>query len=155
VSTANPLGIDVSRPRLIWQVQSDERNQRQTAYQILVADSKELLKNDQGDLWDSGKIVNDETVNIVFVGKALTSGEECFWKIKVWDKNGKASDWSAPASWSMGLVEQSDWQGKWIGWDQGEKTNDFKGATWIWFPEGNPAVSAKVSTCYFRRVLGF
>jgi len=72
--------------------------------------------------------------------------------VKVWDKYGKASDWSAPAEWSIGLLEQSDWQGKWIGLDQGEKTNDFGGAQWIWFPEGNPADRAPVCTRYFRRV---
>src|SRR5260370_29284757 len=65
----NPLGIDVAQPRLIWQVQSDERNQTQTAYQILVASSKELLQNNHGDLWDSGGIFSDEIVNIAYSGQ--------------------------------------------------------------------------------------
>ena len=149
---SNPLGIDVDQPRLIWQVQSDERDQRQSAYQILVASSKELLQNNLGDLWDSGKIYSDETVGIAYSGKPLASGTTCFWKVKVWDNHGRASHWSAPAKWSIGLLEQTDWQGKWIGLDQGEKTNDFGGAQWIWFPEGNPAESAPVCTRYFRRV---
>jgi len=149
---SNPLGIDVAQPRLIWQMQSDERNQGQTAYEILVAGSKELLQNDHGDLWDSGKISSDETANIVYAGKPLTSGEQCFWKVRVWDKNGRASTWSTPARWSMGLLDQGDWRGKWIGLDQGEKTNDFGGANWIWFPEGNPADRAPVATRYFRHV---
>ncbi len=148
----NPLGLDVAQPRLFWQVESGERDQAQTAYQLLVASSEKLLKAGKGDLWDSGKISSDETVNIVYAGKPLTSGEPCFWKVKVWDKNGKASDWSAPAKWSMGLLEPSDWQGKWIGLDQGGKTNSFAGANWMWFPEGNPAESAPVCERYFRRV---
>ncbi len=148
----NPMGIDVAQPRLFWQVQSRERDEVQTAYQILVASSKEQLEKNHGDLWDTGKIAGDDTVNIAYAGKLLVSGMPCFWKVKVWDKNGEASDWSAPARWSMGLLEQSDWQGKWIGWDNGEKTNDFGGATWIWFPEGNPAERAPVCTRYFRRV---
>ncbi|MEJ0091649.1 MAG: family 78 glycoside hydrolase catalytic domain [Limisphaerales bacterium] len=148
----NPPGIDVTQPRLSWQVQSNERDQKQIAYQILVASSNELLEKNQGDLWDSSKIYSDDTVNITYSGKALSSGAGCFWKVRIWDKSNKASDWSAPAMWSMGLLEQSDWQGKWIGWDQGEKTNDFAGANWIWFPEGNPAESAPVCTRYFRRV---
>ncbi len=53
--------------------------------------------------------------------------------------------------WSMGLMAPADWQGKWIGLDQGESTNEFSGAKWIWFPEGNPAASAPVGTRYFRR----
>jgi len=148
----NPLGIDEVQPRLMWQVQAGERNQGQTAYQILVASSNELLRNNQGDLWDSGRVASDETVNIVYSGSPLASGRECFWKVKVWDKNGGESAWSTPASWSMGLLEPSDWQGQWIGWDQGTSTNDFSGAQWIWYPEGNPAVSAPVATRYFRRV---
>jgi alpha-L-rhamnosidase len=149
---SNPSGIDVVQPRLSWQVQSGERDQGQSACQILVADNQELLQKNQGNLWDSGKVAGDDTVNIAYAGKPLASGEQCFWKIKVWDKNGEASGWSAPARWSMGLLQQSDWQGKWIGLDHGEKTNDFGGAQWIWFPEGNPAESAPVSTRYFRRV---
>ena len=148
---SNPLGIDVVQPRLFWQMQSDERDQMQTAYQILVASSENTLQKNEGDLWNSGKVVGDETINIIYSGKPLKSGAQCFWKVKIWDKTGKASDWSAPAKWSIGLLEQTDWQGQWIGLDQGEKTNDFGGAQWIWFPEGNPAESAPVCTRYFRR----
>lgn len=148
----NPLGIDEVQPRLIWQVQSDERNQAQTAYQILVASSKELLQNNHGDFWDSGRISSDETVNIAYSGKPLTSGARCFWKVRIWDKKGRASAWSAPAMWSMGLLAPEDWRGKWIGLEQGESTNPLDGAKWIWFPEGEPAVSAPVGTRYFRRV---
>ena len=148
----NPLGLDVLKPHLMWQVQSRERDQVQTAYEILVADSDELLKNDQGNLWDSGKISSDETVNLAYVGKPLTSGAQCFWKVRIWDRNGKPSAWSKPARWSMGLLAPEDWQGKWIGWDQGETTNDLGGAKWIWFPEGDPAASAPVGMRYFRHV---
>ena len=146
----NPLGIDVAQPHLNWQVQSHERNQAQTAYQILVAGSKDLLHKNQGSLWDSGKISSDETVNLVYSGKPLASGVQCFWKVRAWDKNGRASDWSAPAMWSMGLLKPEDWQGKWIGLDQGESADPLDRAKWIWFPDGNPADSAPVSTRYFR-----
>jgi alpha-L-rhamnosidase len=148
----NPLGIDVARPRLIWQVQSDERDQGQAGYQILVATSKKLLQNDQGDLWDTGRISSHESINIAYAGKPLASGMRCFWKVRVWDKKGRASHWSAPAVWSMGLLAPEDWQGKWIGLDGGESPNPLGGAQWIWYPEGNPAASAPVGTRYFRRV---
>jgi alpha-L-rhamnosidase len=149
---SNPLSIDVTRPRLSWQVESTERGQRQTAYEILVADSSGLLENNQGNLWDSGKISSDETVNLAYSGQPLASGGQCFWKVRIWDRKGKPSAWSRPAMWSMGLLAPEDWQGKWIGWDQGDVTNDFDGAKWIWFPEGDPAASAPVGTRYFRRV---
>jgi alpha-L-rhamnosidase len=147
----NPLGIDVAQPHLIWQVQSDERNQSQSAYEILVADSKELLGENHGDLWDSGKISSDETVGIIYSGKPLTSGLQCFWKVRVWDQHGRPSAWSKPALWSMGLLKHRDWQGDWIGLDKGETSYDFDGAKWVWFPEGNPAENAPVGTRYFRR----
>jgi alpha-L-rhamnosidase len=149
---ADPLGIDVTQPRLSWQVQSTERDQRQSAYEILVADSQELLQHDRGNLWDSGRIAGDQTVNLTYSGRPLASGVRCFWKVKVWDQNGKPSNWSKPALWSMGLLAAQDWQGQWIGSDEGEPPYEFSDAKWLWYPEGNPAESAPVCTRYFRHV---
>ncbi len=110
---SNPLGIDETRPRLSWRVESPERGQKQTAYRILVASAKDLLARESGDLWDSGKIAGDDTVNVSYQGRALRSREQCFWKVCVWDKNGQAT-WSEPAGWTMGLLEPSDWTAKYI-----------------------------------------
>jgi len=109
----NPAGIDEVQPRLSWRVESSERGQKQTAYQILVASSPELLQANTGDLWDSGKISSDETVNIAYAGKPLASRQQCFWKVCVWDKDGKAK-WSDPAAWTMGLLQSEDWQADYI-----------------------------------------
>src|SRR3989442_7073768 len=65
----NPVGIDERQPRLTWRVESNERGQRQTAYQLLVASEEKTLKADSGDLWDSGKVGSEETVNVVYKGK--------------------------------------------------------------------------------------
>lgn len=111
---ANPLGVDVARPRLGWVVQSDIRGQRQTAYRILVARSRESLSQDNGDLWDSGKINSAKSIQIVYAGEKLQSGMECFWKVMIWAQNGKASPWSKSAKWEMGLLSEADWQGYWI-----------------------------------------
>src|SRR5271157_3266500 len=119
---ANPLGIDVSWPRLSWIVTSAERGQRQTEYQVLVASSNADLMLDQGDLWDSGQVKSDDTTAIVYGGKPLSSNQPCSWKVKVWDKDGKPSTWSSPAIWSMGLLEPSDWKGEWIGHDRPRET---------------------------------
>ncbi|MGN6554811.1 MAG: family 78 glycoside hydrolase catalytic domain [Verrucomicrobiota bacterium] len=109
----NPLGIDEARPRLTWSVESDDRGEKQTAYQILAASSEALLAKNQGDLWDSGKVMSDATVNIVYDGRPLTSRQSCFWKVRVWDKDGRA-DWSRPAFWTMGLLQPQDWQANYI-----------------------------------------
>ncbi len=110
----NPPGIDEPHPRLSWVVESSQRGQRQTAYQILVASDADLLGKGQGDLWDSGKVAGDHTTGIVYDGEALASQERCFWKLKVWDKGGKASAWSEPATWSMGLLRPRDWKAQYI-----------------------------------------
>ena len=81
-------------PRLSWTLQSDRRGQRQTAYQVLVASSPELLGKQQGDLWDSGRVASDETAQVAYAGKPLGSRQACFWKVRAWDRDGKPSDWS-------------------------------------------------------------
>ncbi len=112
----NPLGIDNVNPRLSWKMlnASNTRGQKQTAYQVLVASSLKILNKGKGDLWDSGKTPSTQSVNNVYSGKALSSNQQCFWKVRVWDANGKVSAWSAPAKFSMGLLNATDWQGAWI-----------------------------------------
>ena len=79
---ANPLGIDVRTPRLSWQLQSSARGERQTAYRVLVASSSDLLKNGQGDLWDSGKVDSDQSIQLRYAGKPLPARQSCFWKVQ-------------------------------------------------------------------------
>src|SRR5438552_13925311 len=79
----NPLGIDKEHPRFDWRLSSDQpdvRDQKQTAYQLLVASSEENLKQNHGDLWDSGIVKSDETAQIVYVGKSLASEQRAYWK---------------------------------------------------------------------------
>ncbi len=120
----NPLGIDVAKPRLSWVIEdrgqkSEVRGQMQTAYQILVARSHELLAKDQGDLWDSGKVESDQSVHVEYAGKPLASGMHCFWKVRVWLQTSDlrpptSSSWSEPAHWSMGLLKPEAWSAKWL-----------------------------------------
>ncbi len=111
---ANPFGIDAMQPQLSWVIESDRRGERQTAYQVLVASSPELLGQDQGDLWDSGQVKSDQSIHVEYAGKPLASRMSCYWKVRVWDQHEKSSDWSQPASWTMGLLNPTDWQAKWI-----------------------------------------
>ena len=117
----NPLGIDITEPRLSWISQSEKRGWKQSAYQILVASSQENLDQDRGDLWDSGKVEAEQSIQIPYAGKALLSHTPCFWKVKAWDQNGAASPWSQTATWSMGLLNEADWQAQWIGHDKAVK----------------------------------
>ncbi len=111
----NPSAVDEKQPRLSWELRSEERGQKQTAYQVLVASTPEKLASNGGDLWDSGRIAATQSAHVIYRGRELTSRQRCYWKVRVWDGHGKASDWSAPASWTMGLLRREDWDpARWI-----------------------------------------
>jgi hypothetical protein len=112
-----PLGIDSANPGLDWILQASEPSARgltQSAYHILVTSSQERLAKDTGDLWDSGKVASDQTYQIAYEGKPLKSDEVVWWKVRVWDGTGKVSAWSAPAQWTMGVLNPNDWHAQWI-----------------------------------------
>ena len=115
----NLLGVDVTRPRFSWVLKSGSRGQMQTAYQVLVASSEENLTAGIGDKWDSGKQESGQSVNVTYQGKALESGEKCWWKVRVWNQSDRASVFSEQTTFEMGLLEPNDWQGEWISSDEG------------------------------------
>ena len=108
---SNPIGIDVAAPRFSWVLKSDERGQKQTAYQVVVASTEERLATGEGDLWDSGKVASDRTLQVDYAGRALMSRQRCCWKVRAWDKDGQPSPWSEVATWSMGLLQPKDSRG--------------------------------------------
>lgn len=110
----NPLGIDATSPRLSWIITSEQRGEKQQAYQILVASTPTLLSQDRGDLWDSGKVKSDDTTQIVYAGHPLQSRQSCFWKVRIWDRTNTPGAWSPAAQWHMGLLQSADWKAKWI-----------------------------------------
>ncbi len=100
----NPLGVDTTAPRLSWVLESPEQDAVQSAYQIVCGDG----------VWDSGKVLSAQSVSVAYAGLALTSGQHVFWRVRVWDGTGQASEWSEPAFWQMGLLEDEDWMAQWI-----------------------------------------
>ncbi len=120
----NPMVVDALTPRLSWinLAGENERGQIQTAWEIRVAGSKELLIAGRTDLWNSGKVISGQSVNIPYAGKPLISRQDCWWQVRVWDRTDKVSHWSEPACWSMGLLSPDEWKAHWIGapW-QGEE----------------------------------
>jgi alpha-L-rhamnosidase len=111
----NPLGIDVERPRLSWMLSPAAGVRGQSSYRVLVASNREVLQKDQGDLWDSGRVISAQSTWIEYAGRKLNSRQQVFWKVRVWSDIGNVSAWSAQAFWSMGLLQASDWRSKWIG----------------------------------------
>ncbi|MBE8722005.1 family 78 glycoside hydrolase catalytic domain [Sphingobacterium pedocola] len=109
--------VDERVPRLSWELTAKKHNQFQSAYQVIVASSLKKLKRNEGDLWDSGKQTSQATNQIVYDGVALSSRQRVWWKVKVWDANNRQGKWSEVNHWEMGLLNQSDWHAKWIGYD--------------------------------------
>jgi hypothetical protein len=110
----DPMGIDVGKPRLSWRVESSQQGQRQSAWQLLVGSSPDVLEQNRGDLWDSGRIATDQTTFVPYAGAQLASSRRVFWKVRAWDREGHESPWSEPATWTMGLLTPEEWKGVWI-----------------------------------------
>ncbi len=146
-----PIGVDLPQPALSWQMEqtAGPRGQKQTAYQILVSSTTAKLAANDGDLWDSGQISSGQSLHVRYGGAALPSRQRCHWKVRVWDKDGNPSAWSAPSQWTMGLLNPADWSATWIA----HSASGFDGAEWIWFNEGNPASNAPPATRQFRRTI--
>jgi alpha-L-rhamnosidase len=111
----NPLGIDATLPRLSWQLTSTQRNTVQAAYQVEVATSATALARGTSLLWDSGKVLSDQSVFVAYGGPPVVSRTRYVWRVRVWDASGRASPWSAVAYWETGLLQASDWTAGWIG----------------------------------------
>ena len=106
----NPLGIDIQKPRLSWQITSSEENLLQMAYEIKVTDQTANGKL----IWTSGKVNSPQSVNVVYLGPALRSMQRVYWQVRVWDNKNKATKWSEPAYWEMGILEPESWKANWI-----------------------------------------
>ncbi|WP_432020946.1 family 78 glycoside hydrolase catalytic domain [Streptomyces sp. 1222.5] len=142
-----PLGVDAPKPRFGWTLDSATPQQHQAAYQIRVS----TTGAGNEDLWDSGRVSSAEQIDIGYDGTSLSSLTRYHWHVRVWDTQGRASAWSDPQWFETGLLDSAtEWHGAFIG--QAAAPN-FAGASWIWYPEGNPASSAPAGTRYFRRTL--
>jgi alpha-L-rhamnosidase len=107
---SNPIGLDVTVPRFSWKLLSDRRDVMQTAYRVEVSESAGF----HNYVWDSGKVKSDSSVFISYKGQPLQSGKKYFWRVQVWDNNGKSSGWSQSAWWQTALFNESDWKAQWI-----------------------------------------
>ena len=114
----NPVGVDEHTPRFSWRLEADNKGVRQTAYQIMVASSKEQLAK-HPDLWNSGKVMSDQNTFVVYDGKPLHSAQKYYWKVKVWTNKGQGEYEQSPGTFVTGLFKESEWaHARWIGYEK-------------------------------------
>ncbi len=136
----NPEGIDVVEPRLSWQIKSESNQVNQVGYQIIVASTLENLNANKADLWDSGKVESNESVNVVCNGKTLDSRKEAYWKVRVWTNKGEFQS-NEMAHFSMGILTYSEWKStRWIGYDKIAASDSV-------------STFSRLSARYFRKVI--
>ena len=104
-----PLAIDNTSPHFSWEMRSKENAMGISAYQILVATEPGRLNEKEADLWNSGKVEKDASLGIVYEGKKLAPRSLAYWKVRVWNQEGVASDWSANSLFGIGILEEKDW----------------------------------------------
>lgn len=142
----NPTGLDIIKPRFSWQLESDKRNVMQAAYEIRVSDDSTFLSKENRLDWNSGKVLNDQSVHVPYLGKQLESGKKYYWQVRVWDNSGNASGWSKRSYWQMGLLDKSLWKANWIG--VGYKEDTLLRPSPLFRKEFSPTKNIKTATAY-------
>ncbi|MGD0478743.1 MAG: family 78 glycoside hydrolase catalytic domain [Terracidiphilus sp.] len=140
----NPLGIDDATPKFSWQLRDAEPGAKQTAYEVMVASSPELLAQGKADVWSSGRVVSEQSLNVSYSGPALKPSTRSFWCVKLWGADGKAYAASERGWWETGLMSQDAWKAQWIGYETPEEaTVRHAPAEWIANPDAKSPAIAK------------
>jgi alpha-L-rhamnosidase len=134
-SLDRPLGDDAKEPLLSWKLQDGRVGAKQTAYRVLVASASKLLENGRADVWDSGRVESDHSVDIPYGGPQLMPETRYYWRVEVWDMNGKAYPLSDASWWETGLLDPANWRAQWIGYEDPEQKSVREAqAEWITNP---------------------
>ena len=127
----SPAWIAARVPRLSWSMVSGRPGARQSAYRIQAASTSALLETSP-DLWDSGWVESDRSLEILWGGAPLESRQTVFWHVLLRDEAGHEFPPCETASFEVSLLKPEDWSAK-----------------WIFFDGNNPSCSAPCP--YFRR----
>lgn len=146
----NPIGIDNTVPRLSWQTENNKKDWLQTAYQIVVSTSPNFLSNKKYIIWDSGIVFSGESVSIPYNGSKLESGKRYWWSVRVWDKEKEKSKWAKPAFWEMGLLNEAEWEAKWISHNNPQEQAQHDSVKWVWVSGVDPLKVPLNTVAWFR-----
>jgi alpha-L-rhamnosidase len=148
---SNPMAIERAATRFTWMSTDTRRGEAQTAYQILVASSPDLLTGGKGDYWDSGKVDSDNSASVEYAGKALPPATRVWWKVRVWDQTGQPGPYSVPAYFDTGL-NQNEWTARYI-WDGTTNLNNFAYFRKTFLVTKNPGLARVYVTAHNDYVL--
>ena len=147
----NPTAIESAEPSFSWAVKASGFNKSQSAYQILVASSMDKLNEKEADLWNSNKVPGSKSVYVKYRGKDLQPTQKYYWKVKIWDEKGQASNWSSLASFRMGLMDTSNWgDSKWISLNKDTRTSPHRFRKYKVGRMKEPEMVAGHAAAYFR-----
>jgi alpha-L-rhamnosidase len=142
---ANPLGVDPAQVRFGWKLTSPAAQQRQSAYQVVVSAGG-------ADVWDSGPVPSAQQADVAYGGPALASLTAYTWRVRVWDGQGRASGWSPVQRFETALrAPATEWTGAFVG--RAAAGPDLAGASWVWYPEGDPIGGVPAATRFFRKTV--
>ncbi len=146
-----PFGTDIRRPRLSWISTAGGHGASQSAYQVVVATTPDLLDSDVADVWDSGRVESPASVNVEYDGPDLPARTRYYWRVRVWDGDGRGARWSEPAWFETGLLGEGFGDAAWIGAEPqpDDDPPDFGGASWVWSP-GSTSEDAPIGPGWFR-----
>jgi alpha-L-rhamnosidase len=151
----NPVNIDIQSPCLSWKIEAsapDLRDLSQKSWQVLVASSRELLKKDSADMWNSGIMDSSDVTRIIYSGKKLNDRQQYYWKVRAGDKDHKFSAWSLIATFKMALLSKNDWNGaKWIGLREDTRSSPLASRPFQNFTMNQPVLKTSHPSPLFRK----
>ncbi len=148
-SLTTPLGMDEPNPALSWRLEDARHGAAQTAYEIQVATSPALLNSAKPDVWNSGEIKSNQSVDVRYSGPALAAYTRYYWRVKTWDRDGKPYPPSDVTWWETGVLQQENWQAKWISYEDDEHRS-VREANAEWITSSTPPPAEKETHLFFR-----
>lgn len=106
-----PIGLDNAQPRFTWQMNDDSQGAKQTKYRILVDVDSTVLIKEKANSWNTGWIKSDRNL-VIYSGLPLKPFTKYFWRVDV--TNNSKKSFGKIASFEMGMMSMSNWQGSWI-----------------------------------------
>ncbi len=112
-----------SKPEFGWIVPKEAVIQK--GYQILISSSKEKIDNNIGDVWNSGNVRSNQSTNVELSGEPLKPNTDYFWKVRIFDKDNRLSEYSVPQQFTTGIFGDKITSHNWFQVEK-IKPTDFK-----------------------------